>query len=106
MQIIPIGTDAYITFKTLLGTQLVNIDLRWQDVSSSWFISVYNQTQTFIQNKRLVENSFILARFPLRGFEGAIIALSESDPLSRLNRDSFSLDFNLYYLTEDELNEL
>ena len=106
MQIIPVSTDAYSSFKILLGNQLVNIELRWQDVSSAWFISVYNQTTTFIQNKRLVENTFILSKLPLRGFDGAIIALSESNPVSRLDRNSFNSNYNLYYLTRDDLNEL
>lgn len=106
MQKIPISTDAYSTFKILLNGQLVNIDLRWQDVSSSWFISIYDQNNTFIQNKRLVENTYILSKFPLRGFDGAIIAVSESNPLVSLDRDSFNSDYELYYLTRDELNGL
>lgn len=106
MQKIPVSTDAYSTFKVLLNGQLVNIDLRWQDVSSSWFISIYDQNNTFIQNKRLVENTYILAQFPLRGFDGAIIAVSENSPLNKLTRDSFNSEYGLYYLTRDELNGL
>ncbi len=103
---IPVSTDAYSTFKILLNNQLVNIDLRWQDISSSWFISVYNPDTTFIQNKRLVENTYILSKLPLRGFDGAIITISENEQLANLNRNSFSSEFGLYYLTREELNGL
>jgi hypothetical protein len=106
MQKIPVSTDAYSTFKVLLNDQLVNIDLRWQDISSSWFISIYDQNATYIQNKRLVENTYILSKFPLPGFDGAIIAVSQSEPLGRLGRDSFNSEYELYYLTREELNGL
>jgi hypothetical protein len=104
MQQIPVSTDAFATFKVLLDNQLVNIDLMWQDVSQSWFISVYSSDKVFIDNKRLVENELILAKFRLRGFKGGLVASSFTN--EKLDRDSFSKDFSLYYLTEAEINGL
>jgi hypothetical protein len=106
MQQIPVTTDAYQTFKTILDNQLVTIDLQWQDGSSSWFISVYNSSKVFISHKRLNTNTFILAQFPLRGVKGGIIAISNTTPNAKLSRDSFQNNFKLIYASEKDLDEL
>lgn len=108
MQKIPVSTDANQTFKTRLDSQTVSVDLRWQDVGEAWFISVSNADDDiiYVQNKRLNANIFILAQFPLRGFKGGIIAISEKDISDELVRNSFQENFNLYFVTASELNEL
>jgi hypothetical protein len=106
MQKIPVSTDAHQIFKTTLNNIVVDIELQWQDASSSWFISVYDDVNIHIQNKRLNANTFILAQFKLRGFVGGIVAFSSSDTTGQLLRNSFLNDFTLYYLNNDELGEL
>lgn len=107
MQQITVTTDANQIFKTVLNNQAVTIKLRWQDVSSTWFISVYNteNNDPYIINKRLNNNVLVFDAF-FTEFIGDIIAFSDSTPDENIGRNDFETIYNLYYLTPDEVEIL
>ena len=107
MQEIPITTDAHQIFKVVLNNQQITIELRWQDVSNSWFISLYDSASNnpYLINRRLKGNVLLFNHF-LNDFTGDIIAYSTAYPNNNIARDDFNSIYKLYYLTSEEVSEL
>lgn len=101
-----LSTDANQVFKTNLGGQSVTILMRYQTVSESWFISIYNtvDNSAYVENKRLNPSVFIFGNI-FTSFQGDIIALSNNTN-ENIGRNDFNDVYGLYYITEDEKTAL
>jgi len=106
MQQIFLSTDANQIFKVTLGGQSITILMRFQTVSESWFISIYNTVNNspYIINKRLTPNYLVFGNI-LTDFIGDVLAGSVSSPNQNIGRNDFNNTFGLYYLTESEASE-
>lgn len=107
MQQIPVSTDANQSFKITLNNQSIKIKLRWQDISGSWFISLYDaQTgDAYIESRRLCPNIFVFSALDT-SFSGDIVPFSQSNANDNIGRNDFQTDYGLYYFSPADLAEL
>ena len=106
MEQIFLSTDANQVFKVTLGGQSITLLMRYQNVSESWFISVYNS----VNNEPFVINRRLSPVYPVFGqmftsFIGDFVAGSVSEPSQNIGRNDFNEVFGLYYLSEDEATQ-
>ena len=104
MQRITITDDANQVFKTTLGGQVVSISLAWQDVSKSWFFSLFNDT-IICENRRITPAIFIL-NYVFTNFSGDFMAISESEPEAEITRNNFLTVYDFYYFTAEEKEQI
>jgi hypothetical protein len=106
MQQIFLSTDANQIFKVTLGGQSITLLMRYQTVSDSWFISIYNTVDNtpYVINRRLTPNYLVFGNI-LTDFVGDILSGSVSDPDQNIGRNDFNSVFGLYYLTESEASD-
>jgi hypothetical protein len=106
MQQIFLSSDANQIFKVTLGGQSITILMRFQTVSESWFISLYNTVDNtpYVINRRLTPNYLVFGNM-FTDFVGDIIAGSVSETFENIGRNDFNNVFGLYYLTESEASD-
>lgn len=104
---LPVSTDKNQLFNITLNNQQVNIELRWQDIGSSWYISIYDyQTNApFIISHRLLPNRLVFG-IKYTSFIGDIFAYNIAFPDVDLPVDGFQNGFGLYYIDADEKEQV
>lgn len=106
-QQLKLEADASQRFQTTLADQAVYIDLSWQDISESWFLSLELTDGTPIVGARRVStNTPILQGILTPGFKGDLVAVSLATPVAELARDSWTTTHTLTYYEEGESVEL
>lgn len=103
MQQIFLSTDANQFFKVTLGGQSISILMRYQSVSESWFISIYNSVDNipYVINRRLTPVYLVFGDI-FTDFIGDLVAGSVYEPMQDIGRNDFNDVFGLYYLSESE----
>ena len=102
MRILPLHpTDERQRRPATLGTRNVIIRVWWQELTKSWYLSLYNENGYPIALSRQIATNARLLRLP--DIEGDLYVVSRRRD-TELGRDAWGAGgFTLVYLTEPEL---
>lgn len=100
--IINLQGDASQRLSTTLGGQSVIIELWWNDLIGSWFISLKNTNDTPICTGRRLSAGNRVFEHVLIDFEGDLVPEPLTTPAQELGRNSWGITHKLVYYGSEE----
>lgn len=99
---IKIDNSASQRFQTTLDGQTVTIELRWMDVSESWFISLIATSGEYILKNRRMTTNFSIFENLYTDFQGTLIPEAITIPPVPLSRNPWETTHRLKYYAANE----